>query len=275
MSAAMTHERARRLAAVRLDQVLLPGDEEALEAHLEACADCRAVAAGYEADRLALRSMAPVEPPRDLWSRTSAALELEHARRPRSAARGPRRWGPVAVLSGGAALVLVIAVVGPSLLTPAAPAPGPVAIASGAVVPPPSAGPGVTPLTVPTTEVTWVVTKGPSGLSLVTANVKKVCPTGDEPDCAPLAGISRGLANLPTVPSSLVLSPSNASQAVAIGPAPDQARFTLKSGTPASESARLIRSWFSRPFSKSGRASKAAGREPALGSRLRMRSPSC
>jgi hypothetical protein len=227
MSELMTHERARRLAAVRLDQALTPGDEAALETHLEGCADCRAVAAGYAADRLALRSMAPVEPPRDLWARTSAALEREHARRPSSAPRGPRRWGPVAILSGGVALVLVIAIAGPGLLNPAAPAPGPVAIASGAIVPPASAEPGVTPVTLPPTEVTWVVTKGSGGVSLVTASVSKVCPTGDEPDCAPLAGISRSLADLPTVPSSLVLSPSNASQAVAIGPAPDQVGTTL------------------------------------------------
>jgi hypothetical protein len=226
MSEVMTHLRARRLAAVRLDQALPPGDEAALEAHLGGCPDCRAVAAGYEADRLALRAMAPVEPPRDLWARTSAGLELERARHPSSAPRGPRRWGPIAILSGGVALVVVIAIVGPGLLNPAAPAPGPVAIASGAIVSPPSAGPVVTPVTV-STEVTWVVTKGSGGVSLVTANVNKVCPTGDEPDCAPLAGISRSLANLPTVPSSLVLSPSNAGQAVAIGPAADQVGTTL------------------------------------------------
>lgn len=227
MSELMTHVRARRLAAVRLDQALPPDDEAALAVHLDGCADCRAVANGYQADRLALRSMPPVEPPRDLWARTSAGLELERARHPRSAPRGPRRWGPVAILSGGVALVLVIALVGPGLLNPAPTAPGPVAIASGAGVPPPSARPAVTPLTVPTTEVTWVVTKGSGGVSLVTANVNKVCPTGDEPDCAPLAGISRSLADLPTVPSSLVLSPSNAGQAVAIGPAPDQVGTTL------------------------------------------------
>ncbi len=226
MSEPMTHERARRLAAVRIDQPLPPGDEAALETHLAGCADCRAVAAGYEADRLALRAMAPVEPPRDLWARTSAALELERARHPRYARRGPRRWGPIAVLGGGVALVLVIVIVGPGLLNPASPGPGPVAIASGAVAPPPSAGPAVTPLTV-STQVTWVVTRSSGGVSLVTANVKEVCPTGDEPDCAPLAGISRSLADLPTVPSSLVLSPSNAGQAVAIGPAPDQVGTTL------------------------------------------------
>jgi hypothetical protein len=84
----------------------------------------------------------------------------------------------------------------------------------------------ITPLIV-NSEVTWVVTKGPTGLSLVTANVNKVCPMGDEPDCAPLVGISRGLANLPTVPKSVVLSPSNGSQAIAIGPTLNRAGTSL------------------------------------------------
>ena len=76
----MNHERACRLAAVRLDQPLPADDAAALEAHLADCAMCRATAAGYEADRLALRALPPIEPPRDLWARTSAALEREHAR---------------------------------------------------------------------------------------------------------------------------------------------------------------------------------------------------
>lgn len=227
MSEPMSHDRARRLAAVQLDQPLPAADEADLEAHLESCADCRAVAAGYEADRLALRAMAPIEPPRDLWARTSAALEREHARHPRSLARGPRRWGPVAVLGSGVAVVLVLAIVGPGLFAGTSPTPGPIAIASGNPHPVPSAGPVVTPIAVATSEVTWVVTKGSGGLAIVTAKVDKVCQAGDEPDCAPLAGISRSLADLPTVPSSVVLSPSNAGQAVAIGPSSNQLGATL------------------------------------------------
>lgn len=227
MSDPMTHERAGRLAAVRLDQPLPPIDEDALEDHLAGCADCRGLAAAYEADRVALRALPPIEPPRDLWARTSAALEREHARHPSGPNRVPRRWGPVAVLSGGVALVLAIAIVGPGLLTGSGTTPGIVARASGNPQPPATFGPVVTPLTVATSEVTWVVTKASGGLSLVTANVNKVCPTGAEPDCPPLAGVARSLANLPTVPSSLVLSPSNASQAVAIGPNPDKSGTTL------------------------------------------------
>ena len=223
----MSHERARRLAAVRLDQDLPPGDEVALEAHLATCPDCAAVAAGYHADRLALRALPPIEPPRDLWARTSAALEREHARRPRSAARSPRPWGPVAVLGGGFALVLVLALVGPGLLSSSQATPGVALASTGGPGPIASVAHLPTPIILPTANVTWVVTKGPGSLSLVTASVSKVCPSGDEPDCGLAAGVSRSLASLPTVPSSLVLSPSNAGQAVAIGPAPNKNGTTL------------------------------------------------
>ncbi|MGH2465684.1 MAG: anti-sigma factor family protein, partial [Candidatus Limnocylindrales bacterium] len=227
MNDPMTHERARRLAAVRLDLALPPIDEAALAEHLEHCPDCQAVAAGYEADRLALRALPPIEPPRDLWARTSAALEREHARHPHGGDRAPRRWGLVSVLGGGVALVLVIAIIGPGLLTGGTLTPGPIALASGNSGPRGSSVPIVTPLTVPTSDVTWVVTQASGGLSIVTAHLDKVCPTGDEPACAPLAGLSQSIASLPTVPSSLVRSPSNAAQAVAIGPAPDNDGTTL------------------------------------------------
>ena len=227
MTEPMSHGRARQLAAGRLDEALSEANEAALEAHLATCPSCRASAAGYEADRLALRALPPIEPPRDLWARTSTALEREHARHPRVARRTPRRWGPVAVLGSGFALVLVIAIVGPTLLGSQS-SPGVIALATGSAVGPAASSlPGITPLTVPTSQVTWVVTKGSGGVTLETASVNKVCPTGDEPDCAPLAGISRSLASLPTVPSSLVLSPSNAGQAVAIGPASNRVGATL------------------------------------------------
>ena len=50
-----------------------------LDEHLAGCDACRSVAAAYEADRLALRALRDrqPEPPRDLWARTSAAIERE------------------------------------------------------------------------------------------------------------------------------------------------------------------------------------------------------
>ncbi|MEA2620618.1 MAG: hypothetical protein QOC97_1391, partial [Chloroflexota bacterium] len=49
------HERARGLAAERLDGVLSVTDDAWLNEHLEGCAGCRSVAAAYESDRVALR----------------------------------------------------------------------------------------------------------------------------------------------------------------------------------------------------------------------------
>ncbi len=79
---AADHDRACGLAALRLDEPLSPTDAAWLDAHLGACKACAEVAAEYDEQRLAfraLRDLAP-EPPRDLWARTSAAIEAERAR---------------------------------------------------------------------------------------------------------------------------------------------------------------------------------------------------
>ena len=52
------HDRARELAAQRVDEALTQGDGAWLEAHLAACDACAAVAADYDADRAVLRSLA-------------------------------------------------------------------------------------------------------------------------------------------------------------------------------------------------------------------------
>ena len=185
---------------------------------------------------------------------------------PQSTARAPRRWGLV---------------IGPWRRSGARPRhrdrrpgparrqhrnPGQIARASGNGGPAGSSVPAVTPLTVPTSDVTWVVTKSTGGLSIVTAHLDKVCPTGDEPDCAPLAGLSQSIASLPTVPSSLVRSPSNAAQAVAIGPAPDNDGTTLfVMAVPVAAS--------SPAPSSSAPASVAASRDPSRRARARHGAP--
>jgi anti-sigma factor RsiW len=90
------HREYLDLAAARLDEPLAPADEQRLEAHLATCDACPQRIAGYEADRVglhALRQLPP--PPRDLWARTSAALDREQARAAtwRSVVRGP--WATV------------------------------------------------------------------------------------------------------------------------------------------------------------------------------------
>ena len=73
------HEPFRSLLAERMDDKLGAADETRLAEHLAGCPACRAVARDYEADRARMRSMRTPEPPRDLWARTSAALDREVA----------------------------------------------------------------------------------------------------------------------------------------------------------------------------------------------------
>ena len=225
MSRSISHDQARGLASRRLDEPLTGADQAALDRHLEGCQACTAVAAAYEADRLALHALPPIEPPRDLWARTRVALEREHAQHPASARRLPRRWGPVAGLAGGVALVLVIVIVGPTLIGPSA-APGTIGLAPSGPIGTSQPQPAVTPIAVDS-QVTWAVTEGTKGTSLVTANVSSVCPSGDEPDCPPVAGVARLLNSLPTVPTSVTLSPTNGGQGIVGGPSADQAGTSL------------------------------------------------
>ena len=116
---AAPHERARALAAERLDAPLAARGGAWLEEHLAGCDACRRVAAAYDADRLALRAMRDrqPEPPRDLWARTAAAIEqrvigtwrCEPARdrssRGASRARRPvAAWRSIAVVIGATVL---------------------------------------------------------------------------------------------------------------------------------------------------------------------------
>lgn len=109
-----SHVRAREDLSDRLDLALEPTEAGWLDEHLAACPDCTTIAASYAAQRLefrALRDRMP-PPPRDLWARTSAAIESEsrfrdgRARSPESRTR--RSLAPAALLA--AALVVVVAV---------------------------------------------------------------------------------------------------------------------------------------------------------------------
>lgn len=73
------HESFRAMLAERMDGQLAAADEARLAEHLAGCPACRTVARDYEADRARMRSIRVSEPPRDLWARTSAALDREVA----------------------------------------------------------------------------------------------------------------------------------------------------------------------------------------------------
>jgi hypothetical protein len=177
------HDRARSLAAGRIDGPLEASDARWLDTHLAGCDACATVAAGYEADRLALRGLRAesFEPPRDLWARTAAVIEADGGSRDRT--RGRRFLGlPAAVFAPVAGLAAVAVVVGAGLFNgqPLAP----------------DATPGATPIAFAAGNVAVLNRAADGSLALTTGRLHEVCPmTADacrvEPsfETAPVAGI--------------------------------------------------------------------------------------
>ena len=218
---AATHDRARSLAATRVDFPLDPMESAWLEAHLGSCEACRTVAVAYDADRLALRALGDQQPvpPRDLWARTSAAIERESAShgRTRRSASPRRRSIPLGALSGVAVIAVVIGasllsggfIAGPGTADPAGSAP---AIA----VVPTSAVPGPTPMKVGVGSVEWLGTSSTGGLAYSSTKIDKVCPAERQPDCEPVNDHDSKQVALTIRPKSISQSPVN-EQAVVVG----------------------------------------------------------
>ncbi len=190
------HAHARMRLAERLDGPLGLAESTWLDEHLAGCPDCTAIAAGYEDDRLALRSLRDQrpDPPRDLWARTAAAIEAESHAGARTGSRQGRLAAlPIGALSG---LTVVALVVGVSLLSgsisiypetgngvkgedPAGEGPSLASATPGsaAVEPTPFAVGSVGP-------VGWI-DQGPEG-GHHTATVDEVCPVQGAAGCPPL-----------------------------------------------------------------------------------------
>ncbi|HEX8941223.1 MAG TPA: zf-HC2 domain-containing protein [Candidatus Limnocylindrales bacterium] len=212
----IAHERARTLAALALDEPLASADAAWLTDHLAGCAACREVAAAYSEQRLRLRSLPVPEPPRDLWARTSAALEREATRggRPeRRRASGPA--GSPAVLGILAAACVVGVVVGSTLLASLGVAP-PSPRAPGTPVSSPVLPVAGTPIPLAPGNVAWVARSNDGRYALNVALVDSVCPADAEQACAPLDGSARQVVALDTLPSSVVLSQQR-HEAVVVG----------------------------------------------------------
>ena len=181
------HARARARAAERLDGPLDVEESAWLDEHLASCAACSAVAADYAAQRLALRALrdrAPV-PPRDLWARTSAAIEREsrhHASRRRSRAS----LRPYALLAGALVVAIAVGTLSSSQWFPngeAATTPGPTdAVAVASETPPASVAP--TPLAVDPQDVEYLTVDADGTYAITQARIDEVCPATAK-DCAP------------------------------------------------------------------------------------------
>jgi len=219
------HERARTLGSDRLDMALTVDDVAWLERHLATCPDCSAVVEAYARDRRLLRSMPAPEAPRDLWARTSVALDRERGRRASAPAGRSRlpRWEAAA----GIVAILVVGVIVGRTLLPSGETPS-TGLASPAVTlgpaPTGSAPVEATPIAVPPGQVAWVGRSSDGTYSVNVANVVAVCAQDSAPssDCAPLDSTAQRITSLKERPDSVVLAPTV-----------DQAAV-VDTGTPAS-----------------------------------------
>jgi len=207
------HDRARSLWSVEMNEPLDDRDAAWLQAHLDDCRECRLERDAQLADRSMLRSLRdqPLEPPRDLWARTAAAIERESGRQ----SRGGRPLAlpnlvpararlPLGVLSGVLVVIVVVAVsfVPGGTLTPTTTGPGGTSGVAHGPSPEPSA------FEVAAAPVTYVTT-GPDGsIRIIHANVDEVCPT-EKSGCAPLQQDTQSSMTLGASAQALVVSPNS------------------------------------------------------------------
>jgi hypothetical protein len=198
---AADHARAQELAARRMDEALEVTDAAWLEIHLGACAACRSIAGEYEAQRTAFRALRAeqVVAPRDLWARTSAAMDGSRRRSaPRSRLAGSVALAPVA------GLLVIAIVVGAGLLNGVSPLPPGGGERSGQVA-------DATPIAVQAGQL-QVISRAPNGrVEIRTGQVDEVCPVGTD---------SCGLSTALDVTQSTSLSGSSSLDAI-ISPSRD------------------------------------------------------
>jgi len=225
---ATPHERARARASERLDGPLGLTEAAWLDEHLAGCPDCAAVAQAYEDDRLALRGLREQlpEPPRDLWARTSAAIERESGARGRSRSRSGSRV-PLGALSGLAVIAVVVGVsaVSSGILVmgdqrgPGVSGEDPAANAAGSASAESVAqgtGAAATPFAVGAGDVAYVAGRG-ADLALSNIGVDEVCYADDTADCGTLADNGASRLAIAAAPKAIIGSPTDGSKAVVVG----------------------------------------------------------
>jgi hypothetical protein len=216
-----THDRARALTSDELLAVLDPDDADWLGRHLAACTECRREHEAFTADRELLRSLRdkPIEPPRDLWAQTSAALDREAGKRQpigtgaarRSATAGDRRtrapWrGLSANAAAGALILLVIAGTAllPGLFSTLGQAPSGSPVAQGSVPAAP------TPIAVAANPIVQGSTAADGSLEIMFTDIDAVCPRA-RPECVPPpgGGSVQTLGQLSAKASTMTISPDD------------------------------------------------------------------
>lgn len=106
------HAKYRELLAARLDRPLTRAENRVLVGHLKGCGSCRQVERDYRDQSSWLRSLPTPHPPRDMWARTSTALDHEMSRGRFGPRVGRRRVVRAAKSGAPSALATVVAAVG-------------------------------------------------------------------------------------------------------------------------------------------------------------------
>ena len=223
-----THEHARTLLAERLSEPLDMENAAWLDGHLADCQECRLVDTEYRAAREALKALIAPIPPRDLWARTSAALDRAERRPRRPWAISTASLGGLGRSRGGIgaaiAAVVMVAFLAGSVLLPASPSK--IALSSGR---PSVASSGVapaTPIAVQPGDVAWFTSSADGGLMLNNSAVEQVCPTTAATPCATLDTESNGVARVAVTPRSIYASPLR-NQVVVLGRKPGSNDLTM------------------------------------------------
>ena len=168
----------------------------------------------------------PIEPPRDLWARTSAGIEREASRHGRPVARratsdrGGRSRLPVGAMAGVAVVAVVVgatALSGGWLDQPVIPAAtSSVAAAASPDVALSTFGPAATPILVAAGSVGWVHSLDDGAYAYNVSPVDHVCPVEDQPGCAALDDDAAKRIVLTSTPRTIIGSPTD-DQAVVVG----------------------------------------------------------
>ena len=181
------HARYRELLAARLDRSLTRTENRLLVGHLRECLDCQQVERDYRDQGALLRSMHTPIPPRDMWARTSTALDREvsrwsyrYPRRGRKpiVANGRLRSVPPSALATAVAALGVVTVLAVLQLAPAL---TPEALPDDAADGSTARALRPTPFSVVSQPLT-LVSAGESDFSVYETQVSQVCPT-TAPDC--------------------------------------------------------------------------------------------
>jgi hypothetical protein len=94
------HDRYSELLSLYCDGDLTPGERADVNAHLESCAECRALLTDIAAITRRAGALAPLEPPRDLWPGIAAAIAAGEA-----TAAAPQRSAAAASSEGDSAIL--------------------------------------------------------------------------------------------------------------------------------------------------------------------------